>query len=105
MKKTIEVTKENEHRVIRLTDWHYTEKTVGRGRGGVAHSRDGVAENIVCVGTDRIDLITNPTFLKRVYQSIYGKEKWHNNYVNNILTISKITFRKVLSLSLAPEHI
>jgi hypothetical protein len=100
-----EQEKGNEHRVIRLTDWHYQETKIGKGRGGVLHQRNGTAEDIVCVGTDRIKLMTNQTFIKRVYEAVYGKEKWEKNYDIKTLKINKIVFKKALSLSLAPEHI
>lgn len=101
---TDEEIKGNEHRIIRLTDWHYTETTVGRGRGGVTHTRNGIAENIICVGSYPIDLVSNNKFVKRVYEHVYGKDKWYSNFKSKTLKISKIVFKKALSLSLAPEY-
>jgi len=102
---TKEEIKGNESRVIRLTDWHYNEHKIGKGRGGVKLDRSGIAKNIICVGTDRITIMTTHKFLARVYYAVYGKDKWEKNMENKTLSIKKIVFKKALSLSLAQEHV
>ena len=91
-------------RVIRTSDWYFHETITIRGRGGVKHERDGIAKNILCVGTDKVKIVTNPFFIKRVYLSLYGSEKYLKRFKEKTLLISKIVFKKAISLSNAPEH-
>jgi len=104
-----EITKEDlakhPRRVIRTSDWYFHETITTRGRGGVTYERDGVAENILCVGTDRIEIATNPFFLKRVYLLLYGSDKYLKRFNEKTLSIKKIVFKKAISLSNAPEYV
>jgi hypothetical protein len=96
--------KDNPSKVIWLCDFHYREVIRTKGRGVVTTERNSIATNITSVGTDRIEIIRNPMFLKRVYQDVYDKDKWLKRYEEKTLTITKIDFKKPLSLSFAPEY-
>ncbi len=104
MSLTKDQVKENAKKVIWLCDFHYREVIRTKGRGVVTTERNSIAPNILSVGSDRIKIIRNPMFMKRVYHQLYGKDKWLKRYEEKTLTITKIDFKKALSLSFAPEY-
>ena len=100
---TEEEIKGNEHRVIRLADFHYIETLKGKGK--TVNTRESIARNIVCVGSDTDVIASNNKFILRLYQEVYGKDKWQGRYEDKALRVTHIVLKKALSLSLAPEHL
>ena len=90
----------NKHKVIWLSDFYYSEASTQKGQ----YDRNGTAKDIVVVGNDRVKILTNPMFVKRVYENVYGKEKWLKKYDEKTLSIKRIVLKKPISLSFAPEY-
>lgn len=62
-----------------------------------------IAENVMVVGKDRKKLAKNPIFVGRVYQSIFGKDKWQSRRDEDCLVITKIDFISYHGESNAPD--
>lgn len=64
---------------------------------------DLTVEGIIVTGNDLLAISENDIFVKRVYQSVFNKDKWKNEMTKGSLTVLKIKLGTYLGESQASD--
>lgn len=87
-----------------------TRRTISESIWTVRHQRtkhiyhDHVIDTIVVVGNDPLYISKNPIFVKRLYQKVFGKDRWKTEYDKGTIKVFKVELGKSLGESQAADN-